>query len=399
MRWTRMYSAWRRSSAHEASPMRLLQRVATGARALPLLAAMRRGQGQASSDDAHLRAAAGWLLQAQRAAGQGTDRGGYAHSFHLARGWQPAYPETTGYIIPSLHRAAIHFADDGPLADSLRASVAQAVSWLKRIQRPDGAIADLAGIPQVFDTGQVLLGFNYLAEHAPGLADMDALRQASRWLVAVQERDGSFVRHAYNGIPHSYYSRVGASLVAAGRIIGDKGVLDAGLANLAWTLRQQQAVGFFNHLSFDREPPFLHTMIYVVEGLLMGFAETGDEAYLDGARRFCAQLLDVSAGQVPFSQYNADFTPANRERCLTGVAQWAGVCLELAALRGDERYRAAAVQAIDYLKTRQIMATSDARLSGGLMGSDGPLGAYMRLAIPNWGIKFLIDALLARRRI
>jgi hypothetical protein len=27
------------------------------------------------------------------------------------------------------------------------------------------------------------------------------------------------------------------------------------------------------------------------------------------------------------------------------------------------------------------------------------VGAYMRLAIPNWGVKFLIDALLARRRI
>jgi hypothetical protein len=254
-------------------------------------------------------------------------------------------------------------------------------------------------MPQVFDTGQVLIGFNYLAEQAPDLADMDVLCRASRWLVAAQEPDGSFVRHAYNGVPHSYYSRVGASLVTAGRIIGDKAVVDAGLANLAWTLQQQQPNGFFHHLSFDREPPFLHTMVYAVEGLLMGFAETGDVAYLDGASRFCARLLDASAGQVPFSQYNADFTPANRERCLTGVAQWAGVCLELALLRGDERYRAAAVQAIDYLKTRQIMSTGDARLLGGLMGSDGPMGAYMRLAIPNWGVKFLIDALLACRRV
>jgi hypothetical protein len=71
----------------------------------------------------------------------------------------------------------------------------------------------------------------------------------------------------------------------------------------------------------------------------------------------------------------------------------------LATLPGHEHSRAAADQAIDYLKTRQIMATSDSRLFGGLMGSDGPLGAYMRLAIPNWGVKFLVDALLARGRV
>lgn len=324
--------------------------------------------------------------------------GGYAHSFHLARGWQPAYPETTGYIIPSLHRAAVHLADDRTLADSLRASIAQAVAWLKRVQRRDGAIPDLAGTTQVFDTAQVLIGFNYLAEQAPDLADMDVLRRAARWLVTAQEPDGSFLRHAYKGIPHSYYSRVGASLITAGRITGENAIRDAGLANLAWTLTQQQPNGFFNQLSFDREPPFLHTMVYVVEGLLMGFAETGETTYLDAATRFCERLLEVAGGEAPRSQFNADFTIANRERCLTGIAQWAGVCFELATLRGDERYRAAALQSIDYLKTRQIIQTRDARLFGGLMGSDGPLGAYMRLAIPNWGVKFMIDAILYARR-
>lgn len=377
--------------------MSVWRRMAVGAKALPLLAAVRFGQGRTTDADAHLRAAVAWLLEAQHAAGEGPEDGGYAHSFHLAHGWRPAYPETTGYIIPSLHRAAIRFADNRPLADSLRASIARAVSWLRRVQRADGAIPDLHGASQVFDTGQVLIGFNYLAEHAPDLADMDVLHRAARWLATIQERDGSFVRHAYNGIPHSYYSRVGAGLISAGRITGESAFRDAGLANLAWTIRQQQPNGFFAHLSFDHEPPFLHTMVYVVEGLLMGFAETRDPACLAAAMRFCGGLLDASARQVPFSQYNADFTPANRERCLTGVAQWAGVCLELGALLDHDLFRGSADQAIGYLKTRQIMAGGDRRLVGGLMGGDGPFGAYMRLAIPNWGVKFLVDALLAHR--
>lgn len=375
--------------------MTLWRRLMSGARALPLLAVVRQAQGQTASDDVHLRAAIAWLLQSQKAAAVGGVLGGYAHSFHLSRGWQPAYPETTGYIIPSLHRAAGFFTADRIWADEIRASISQAVAWLRHIQLPNGAFPDLAGSPQVFDTGQVLIGFNYLAEQAPDLADMDVLRRAADWLVLVQEADGSFRRHAYHGLPHSYYSRVGASLMTAGRITGRSAFRDAGLANLAWTLQQQQPNGFFNHLAFDHEKPFLHTMIYVVEGLLMGFGETGDERYLNATMKFCETLLLAADGQPPCSQFSADFTVANRERCLTGVAQWAGVCLELARLRGDAGYRVIARQAIDYLKIRQIMVTRDKRLFGGLMGSDGPLGLYMRLAIPNWGLKFMIDALLA----
>ena len=377
--------------------MTLWRRLVSGAGALPLLVAVRQGQGRLAGDDVHLRAAIAWLLQAQQAVGGDAGPGGYAHSFHLSRGWQPAYPETTGYIIPSLHRAAGFFAGDPIWADEIRASIARAITWLTHIQLSDGAFPDLAGNPQVFDTGQVLMGFNYLAEQAPELANMNVLQRAAAWLLSVQEDDGSFRRHAYHGLPHSYYSRVGASLITAGRITGQSAFRDAGLANLAWTLQQQQANGFFNHLSFEHEAPFLHTMIYVVEGLLMGFFETRDERYLAAVMRFCEALRQAADGQTPCSQFHADFTVANRERCLTGVAQWAGVCLELARLRMDERYRVAAKRAIDYLKTRQIMATQDSRLFGGLMGSDGPLGGYMRLAIPNWGLKFLIDALLANQ--
>src|SRR5439155_408815 len=57
----------------------------------------------------HLLAALEWLERAQDATGAG----GFARGYSLAwspyfksRGWQPAYPETTGYIIPTLYEAA-----------------------------------------------------------------------------------------------------------------------------------------------------------------------------------------------------------------------------------------------------------------------------------------------------
>ena len=47
----------------------------------------------------HLQAAVDWLLRAQTA----TPDDGVAHSYDLRRGlWHASYPETTGYVIPTL---------------------------------------------------------------------------------------------------------------------------------------------------------------------------------------------------------------------------------------------------------------------------------------------------------
>lgn len=341
------------------------------------------------TDEAHIASAARWLLEAQRAGGGG----GYAHSFHLLRGWQAAYPETTGYIIPTLCRAAAQYG-----MPELHASVASAVRWLDAIQRGDGAFCDLQGLPRVFDTGQILIGFTYLAQHAPELADIERLKRAARWICAVQEPDGSFVLHAYNGVPHAYYARVGAALVTAGRLTGEGVFWAAGLANLRWTLARQQANGFFRNLSFDSLPPYLHTMIYVIEGLLDGYGETGDASFLAAAARFGDELLRVSRERdhILRSQYNEDFTVANGEKCLVGLAQWAGACFRLARLGTGEAYFEEGMKTLDYLKQRQIRS-SDPRLDGALMGSSPPWGRYMRLACPNWGMKFFMDALMMTR--
>ena len=344
--------------------------------------------GPVESDESHIRSATDWLLGAQRAGGGN----GYAHSFHLLGGWQPPYPETSGYIIPTLGQVYRRFN-----RPELRASVTAASRWLQSIQQSDGSFCDLHNRPQVFDTGQILIGFNYLADYAPELVDRAALARAAQWLCAVQESNGSFVRHAYNGIPHSYYARVGAALLAAGRILGDGRLRESGFRNLCWTLAQQETNGFFRHLSFDESPPYLHTMMYVVEGLLDGHAETGEPAFLVGASRFSERMLQLvrERDRILRSQYKSDWTVANAQKCVTGLAQWAGVCFRLARIKNDDGYRDAGLKTLTSLQQRQIRSV-DRRLRGGLFGSDPPWGRYMRLALPNWGVKFFIDALLLK---
>ena len=368
--------------------MRMLRKSAAALRAAPLLLRLSRGQNRPADDATHIEAAVRWLLAAQEAAGGG----GFAHSFHLAQGWLPAYPETTGYILSTLLRVAAIRPD---LAPALKASAARAARWLRQVQRADGAVPDLAGHPQVFDTGQVLLGYLDMHREEPELVDAALIRRTASWLTSVQESDGRFQRFAFNERPHSYYSRVGAALIRAGQMLGETAFIAAGCANLDWTLTQQRPNGFFDRLSFADEPPYLHTMCYVAEGLLDGATASGRSDYAEAALRFCRPLLERCGAKPPFSQYAASFAPTNREYCLTGVAQWAALAFRLGQQGADAGFTAAGAAALDFLRRKQISGTGDARLDGGLCGSDPPWGAYLRLAIPNWAVKFLIDAFLA----
>ncbi len=368
--------------------MRILRKSAAALRAAPLLLRLSRGQDRPADDATHIEAAVRWLLAAQEAAGGG----GFAHSFHLAHGWQPAYPETTGYILSSLLAVKAVRED---LAPVLAASIARGARWLVSVQHADGAIPDVAGTKQVFDTGQVLGGYVDLHRAEPELIDAARIRRTAAWLASVQETDGRFQRFAFLERPRSYYARVGAALIRAGQLLDEPEFVAAGCANLDWTLRQQRPNGFFDRLSFAEEPPYLHTMCYVAEGLLDGADAAGRPDYAAAALRFCRQVLDAAGTGVPISQYDPSFAPTNRQYCLTGVAQWAALALRLGRAHGDARFLASASAALALLRRRQILGTGDSRLDGGLCGSDPPWGTYLWLAIPNWAVKFLIDAFLA----
>ena len=355
---------------------------------LPLLIRCVLARPRISFDDVHILAGLEWLLRAQCIWGNK----GYAHSYSFVHGWVPPYPETTGYLIPTLHRTYLRYR-----IPELLESVIAATEWLYGIQRADGSFADLDGNAQVFDTGQVLIGLNYVAEHLGELRRDAATHAAAKWLLSVQEADGSFVRHAYHNRCHSYYSRVGAALIKTGRVLGSTDIEEAGRRNLDWTLAQQSSIGCFAHMSFDDAPPYLHTMIYVMEGLLDGYELTRDQRYLDAVLSFADRLLDISNQRdlILRSQYRQDFSVSNPEKCLTGVGQWAAVCFRLFGETGIALYREEALKCTYYVKSKQLFVQSE-DVYGGLPGSAPISGCYMGYSLPNWGLKFFIDALLLK---
>jgi len=344
-------------------------------------------------DDVHLASAVEWLYRSQDA----TDCGGCAATYNLVLGWEPAYPETTGYIVPTLY----DYADDAD-APEARERAERMARWLLDVQLDSGAFpaGTVGGAvePSVFNTGQILFGLERAYDETGDEAFVTALRSASRWLADVQEPEGYWTDHTYKGAVHAYTSRVGWALALAADVTGDDAVERAARANMAWARSVQRDNGSFRHSGFTPdEDPVLHTIAYTIRGLVEGGAVLGDDAAVESGRhaadrlRECQRVEGGLAGAYGDEWNGAPFT------CLTGSAQTAVVWYRLAELTGENGYADAARTTLGALKRTQRL-DGPPPVSGGLPGSRPVWGRYMRLRYPNWAPKFFADALIAASR-
>ena len=140
--------------------------------------------------DRHLDAAIGWIKRAQDSSVSGGVSWGYRARrpvrTNLPMGWVGPYPETTGYIIPTMLRYADLRGDSDAVKRAERMT-----EWEMSIQLPDGGIqAGVYGSTPVasstFVTGQVIFGFVALYErtHDPRIRG----RHQSRRLAAELSR-------------------------------------------------------------------------------------------------------------------------------------------------------------------------------------------------------------------
>src|SRR5271157_3813134 len=87
--------------------------------------------------------------------------GGVARHFSLVNGWGSSYPETTGYIVPTMLAFAEQRNDEK--GEEARQRARQMIDWLVSVQFPGGGfqggtIGASPVVPVTFNTGQILLG-------------------------------------------------------------------------------------------------------------------------------------------------------------------------------------------------------------------------------------------------
>jgi len=345
--------------------------------------------------DVHLDAAIGWLLRSIEVCdGKASSKG-----YRFMKGWMPPYPETTGYIIPTLLSLARERRSPG-----LAATAEAMGTWLASIQRPDGGFAGreygIQSEPDVFDTGMILLGFNTLVHKGLGETFSSPARKAAEFLVSSMDESGCFTRNMSHQILHAYNVRSAWALMAAGQLLGEKHFIDRGADCARWTMAQQNGNGFY--LSNNFKPggnANTHGTAYVMRGLLQIHYLSGDEACLASVRRAADEVCRLTErhGRIA-AELGPEWQYLSSHVCLTGYAQLAIVLYRLFAIGGEAHYRATADKLLSEVARYQALEEG-MPWHGAISGSFPIYGRYAPLQYPNWATKFFIDAILAQRHI
>jgi len=345
--------------------------------------------------DQHLSATLGWLKRAQDSQDK-AGSGGVSYGYSLRGGWLPSYRETSGYIVPTLYRAADQLGEP-EYADR----AGRIAHWLLTVQNPDGSFANPkygpAGI--VFDTGQCLFGLVAAYERTADDAFLAAARRAGTWLVEELGQEPMWCRSEHKATPHTYNSRTAWALLRLNEIAPSPSWVRAARSNLDWALGNQVASGFFTRNAFvEGATPYTHNISYAICGLQESGWLLHDERYVEAARRCSDAALQLMGpdGFIP-GQIGADGLPAATYSCLTGQAQLSIVWAGQFARTADPRYEAAARSALGFVKSHHRVDDPTPALQGAVAGSFPVWGRYAPLSYPNWAAKFFVDALLLER--
>ena len=334
-----------------------------------------------------------WLGRAQDHSS--THDGGVARHYSLIDGWGPSYPETTGYIVPTMLAYAKSKNDE-----VIRHRARGMLDWLIAIQLPSGGfqagtVDDRPVVPATFNTGQILLA---LASGVQEFGDSyrRSLRRAADWLVGTQDCDGCWRKYpspfAQPG-EKAYDTHVAWGLMEAARVEDRKAYGEAALANVQWALRQQQENGWFDKCCVsDDTQPLTHTIGYVLRGIVEAYRFSKEPSLLQASRRTADGLLSSLKpdGFLP-GRLGHQWEGTVSWTCLTGTVQIAYCWLMLFQDTGDTRYRDAAFAANRYVR-RTMRLDGPPGIRGGIKGSFPVNGWYGTYQYLNWACKFFVDS-------
>lgn len=349
--------------------------------------------------DATLLAMTDWLCRAQDMTASGDD--GVSRDYSLIKGWNTSYPETTGYIIPTMIALARHYQ-----RDELLERARKMLDWCRQIQLDDGGfqggrIDARPVVPVTFNTGQILIG---LAEGVRAFGDYhDAMHGAARFLRDSLDPDGCWRRHptpfAEPG-EKAYETHVAWGLFEAERVAPGEGYAEAAMSQVRWAITKQQPNGWVADCCLNKpEMPLTHTLGYYLKGLVEAHRWSADAQILQAAELTARGLMKVQRpdGSLPGRLYS-DWAPAVDWSCLTGNVQIADSWIYLAGVLGDGSLADAAKAANTYVRRIVLVEGPDGQ-RGGVPGSFPINGDYGEFEYLNWAAKFAIDANLSEKAL
>jgi rhamnogalacturonyl hydrolase YesR len=338
--------------------------------------------------------AVNWLLMAQDStpdAGMG--------SYHLVNKWSASYPETTGYIIPTLLQYASAVNDK-----NIAAAVINAADWLLSIQKPSGGWQggrvneDRAEV--VFNTAQIIRGMLAVFNHNGDEKYLNAAIKAGDWLCSIQDPAGTWTQNALMGRARVYDSYVDCPLLLLHKQTAVEKYKVHAIKNLDWIIgKKQKDNAWFEDCDNTikrNNKPILHTIAYTIDGLLDCGVYLDERKYIEAAKK-AADVLKEKFEQDGYlnGRYNEAWE-GSEHMILTGCAQMSIIWLKIAHYSGNNEYAETARKMntlLINLQDRKFKKVN-ANTLGALNGSYPLWGRYEPFAYPNWATKYLADALM-----
>lgn len=351
-------------------------------------------RGHVGINEYHARLAIDWIKHAQDVAGDGGVPGMYT----LGKGWEPSYPETTGYIIPTMFDYYWYSHDD----DCKNRAVKMG-EWLVSVQCENGAFKDQSGNPFIFDTGQAVQGLVRAYNETRSEKYLSSAIEAGDFLVHMQDADGAWRRFVYNGVVQIYNAQVAWNLLELFLVTRDDMYRDSAFRSIRFAIENQRSNGWFQHCAFDDQSnPLTHTIAYATRGILECAALLHNDNYLAAAMKTADALLKLfNTDGYLRARYDQDWKSTGTYSCLTGDAQISLIWLRMFEISRNPEYLLHARRLNAYLRTvhGKHVSSSNAGVRGAIAGSDPIYGKYMPFSFPNWATKFFVDALLLESKL
>ena len=344
-----------------------------------------------------LQHAAKWLIHAHQqssSAGCGT--------FYFNSGWTSDYPETTGYIIPTLLRYSTYKNSQWPR--QAESTALKAGEWLLTIQREDGGwpggYVSQNRPSVVFNSGQILRGLLTLYDYTGETRWKDAAERCILWIWDQLDEQGRFSTNDYMGAIRVYGTYVVAPILDWSVHFENQSKHWKSLAqrHLNWVCSQQNENGWFvncDNTQDKNDKPITHTLAYTIDGLWnSGLALNNEDfklAALLPARVLAKEFLTRG---ILSGRYNSNWT-GTEAFIPTGGAQLAIIWQSMFEATGESIWQKA------YLQMNRLLcviarrgAREDVDSFGALSGSFPIWGRYEPFGLPNWATKYFLDSLL-----
>jgi hypothetical protein len=365
-------------------------------------------RSRTKSNAEHVDAAVQWLFRAQDAFGTGGVARSYAiayNRFFKRRGWIPCYPETTGYIIPTVFDYARRTGSEEAFSRAVRMA-----DWECEVQMPKGAVqggtVNEPPTPAIFNTGQVIFGWVRAFQETGNERYLASAVRAGEFLVSTQDPDGAWRKNLGQYTSgkmesYTYNTRTAWALLVLGEETGKQAYTDAAVRNIEFALGEQLPNGWFkNNCLSDPHRPLLHTIAYALRGVLEVGIAVHNPVYISSVRKAADALLEKQREDGSLAgRFDNLWEPTVKFSCLTGNAQMGIVWGRLHQVTGDKKYMDGTAKANRFLKSVQWLGTGNPGLDGGISGSYPVHGRYGRFEVLNWAVKFFVDSLMLETSI